>query len=231
MDLSVDCVIFGYNEVSNSLQVLLIEQEQLDEFTPPLKALPGDFVLEDEHLDDSAGRVLKELTSLSGVYLKQFFTFGNPNRVKHEKDQKWLQKHRENPYNRVITIGYYSLVRMEDYIAQPSSFAQKIEWINIHDIRELAFDHKEIIRLALEELREDTINNNISLELLPKKFTLAQLQSLYEIILDKELDKRNFRKSIKKIEELVPLNEKQKGVFHKPAQYYTFERERIVTEI
>jgi len=227
MDLSVDCVIFGFNESDNSLQVLLIEQEQFEDGLPPMKALPGDFVHENEHLHDAAKRVLKELTNLSGVYLKQFYTFGNPERVKEEKDQKWLKKYRKDPHNRVITIGYYSLVRMEDYVAQPSSFAKRVEWINVDAISLLAFDHFKIFSAGLKTLREDTINNNISLELLPKKFTLAQLQNLYQIILDKELDKRNFRKSIKKIEELKPLNEKQKGVFHKPAQLFSFERDLV----
>ncbi|MCB9202715.1 MAG: NUDIX hydrolase [Flavobacteriales bacterium] len=223
MDISVDCVIFGFNENSNSLQVLLIEQEKLENI-PPLSALPGDFVLEDEDLDDSAKRVLMELTNLSGVFLKQFHVFGDPNRIKEEKDQKWLLKNRKNPHNRVITIGYYSLVRMEDYRAQPASFAQKTEWIDINEIPTLAFDHNRIVKKALKTLRRDTLHNNISFELLPKKFTLAQLQNLYEIILNKELDRRNFRKSIKRLEELISLNEKQKNVFHKPAQLYSFKQ-------
>lgn len=221
-DVSVDCVIFGFNE--KSLQVLLIEQEEIEPGIPPFKALPGDLVYDDEDLDDAASRVLKELTGLSGVYLKQFKAFGNPNRVRDLKDQLWLRKFRTRPEARVITIAYYSLINMEEYSLQPASFAKKAEWIPLDKVPKLAFDHNEILEASLTHLREETLKNNISFELLPKKFTLAQLQNLYEVILDRTLDKRNFRKSIKKLEELVPLNEKQKGVYHKPAQLFSFRK-------
>ncbi len=222
--LSVDNVIFGYDEKSEKLKVLLIERRKISPDFQPMPALPGDLIYKDEDLQEAAERILKELTGLDGIYLKQFQAFGDPERVKQEKDRKWLEAMREEPDSRVITIGYYSLVRLEDYTPTPSSFAQKAEWINIEDVAPLAFDHNQIIDMAMEQLRNDTLAYNISFELLPKKFTLAQLQSLYEIILDKQLDKRNFRKSIKKMDEIVPLNEKQKGVYHKPAQLYTVER-------
>ncbi len=219
--LSVDNVIFGFDDKSTELKVLLIEQDQVTPDYTPFKALPGDLILKNEDLSQAAKRVLKELTNLEGIFLKQFQVFGDPERVREEKDQKWLQTTRENPNARVLTVGYYSLVRMEDYNPTPSSFAKKSVWLNINELPLLAFDHNTIIETALNQLRRDTVNYNISFELLPKKFTLAQLQSLYEIILNKELDKRNFRKSIKKMDEIVPLNEKQKGVNHKPAQLYT----------
>lgn len=230
LDISVDCVVFGYDETDNELKVLLIEQSRIDDKIEPLKALPGDHVMIDEHLHAAANRVLKELTGLDGLYLKQFYAFGNPNRVKFPKDQLWLHKVRTRPDARIITIGYYSLVRMEDYLLQPSSFAEKAEWVSIHEIpdMELAFDHNRIFERGLQVMRQDTQTNNISVELLPKKFTLAQLQDLYEKILEKELDKRNFRKLIKKSEEFIPLDEKQTGVFHKPAQLYSFERAKNI---
>jgi len=224
LDISIDCVVFGFDDNENSLKVLLIEQERISDTIDPQKALPGDLVLKEEDFDIAANRVLQELTGLTGLFLKQFYAFGNPQRLKHEKDQNWLQKYRINPEIRIITLGYYSIIRMEDYKLIPSSFASKAEWVDIDEIPNLAFDHNEILEMALENLRIDTINNNISFELLPKKFTLAQLQNLHEIIFDKELDKRNFRKFIKKMDELIPLNEKQKGVYHKPAQLYSYER-------
>ncbi|MDO5656553.1 MAG: NUDIX domain-containing protein [Flavobacteriaceae bacterium] len=221
LNVSVDCVVFGFDE--NQLKVLLIEQDQLSDTHIPLTALPGDHVFEGEDLDHAAGRVLKELTGLEGVYLKQFHAFGNPNRTKGAKDATWLKQFRKNPDAHIITIGYYSLVRMEDMNPKASSFAKITEWVDVNEIPDLAFDHNEIFEYALRTLRDDTESYHISFELLPKKFTLAQLQHLHELILNRKLDKRNFRKSVKKIEELIPLNEKQKGVFHKPAQLFSFE--------
>ena len=223
LDVSVDCVVFGFDDNDNSLKVLLIEQEKISE-QEPLKALSGDLVLNEENFDSAASRILEELTGLKGFFLKQFYAFSNPERVRQTKDQNWLHKYRKHPEQRIITIGYYSIIRMEDYNLIPSSFASKAEWMSISEIPDLAFDHNEILEMALEHLRSDTISNNISFELLPKKFTLAQLQNLHEIILDKELDKRNFRKYVKKMDELIPLNEKQKGVYHKPAQLYRYQK-------
>ncbi len=222
LDVSVDCVIFGFDE--DQLKVLLIEQEKLGDDHIPQKALPGDLVYKNEDLNDAAKRVLEELTGINGVFLKQFQAFGNPNRVKNLKDQTWLRKFRKNPDAQVVTIAYYSLVRMEEYEPQPSSFAKQAEWMDINEIPALGFDHNEIFDYALNKLRTDIETYHIGFELLPKKFTLGQLQQLYEVILDKKLDKRNFRKSIKKLDDLIPLNEKQKGVYHKPAQLYSFDK-------
>ncbi|MDA0882874.1 MAG: NUDIX domain-containing protein [Bacteroidetes bacterium] len=225
VDISVDCVVFGFD--GESLKLLLIEQSPAENF-PKEKlqfALPGDLVQEEEGLDDSAARVLKELTSLEGIYLKQFHTFGDPNRVKGLKDQDWLRTFRANPDQRVITVGYYSLVRMEDYQPEASSFARNASWIDVNDVPSLAFDHNEIVDEGIKTLREELDSKYIGFELLPDKFTLGQLQLLYEIILDKKLDKRNFRKNIKKMDQVIPLDEKQQGVLHKPAQLFRFERD------
>ncbi len=227
IDVSVDCVVFGFD--GESLNVLLIEQGLPESGVLTAEktqiALPGDMVLEDESLNDSAARVLKELTSLEGIYLKQFHTFGDPQRVRGLKDQDWLRSFRVNPDRRVITVAYYSLVKMDEYQPQPSSFAGNTSWVNVADIPELAFDHNDIVDKALEVLREELISRHIGFELLPEKFTLSQLQQLYEVILDKKLDKRNFRKNIKKLDQIVALDEKQTGVLHKPAQLFKFERE------
>lgn len=222
LDLSVDCVVFGFD--NDKLKLLVIEQERVVKDKPARKALPGNLVFESESLDEAASRVLKELTGLNGVYLRQFYTFGNPGRVRDLKDQEWLRKFRQRPDSRVISVAYYSLVKMEDYHLSPSSFAENAEWIDVEAIPELAFDHNEIVNRAIGKLRKDTENYNISFKLLPNKFTLSQLQKLYEVILNKELDKRNFRKSIRKIDSLIPLNEKQKNVDHKPAQLFMFRK-------
>lgn len=226
IDISVDNAVFGFD--GESLKVLLIEQDAEAFDLPKDKArhaLPGDLVLPDESLHESARRVLKELTSLEGIYLKQFFSFGNPDRVNSALDQEWLGSFRQHPERRVVTVAYYSLVKMDEYIPQASSFAARANWTSLDEIPQLAFDHNEILESAVATLREELISKNIGFELLPEKFTLSQLQSLYELILDKKLDKRNFRKNIKKMEQVVPLDEKQTGVLHKPAQLFKFERE------
>jgi len=224
-DLSVDNVVFGFD--GNQLQVLLIRQGlpgedmRTDRFH---MAVPGDLVHPEEGLDDAATRILSNLTSLEGIYLKQFRAFGDPNRVADEKDQEWLRKIRPFPDRRVVTIGYYSLVAMSEYRPKPSSFASRAEWCPLRDIPSLAFDHNQIVEAALGKLREDAAHHELMFELLPEKFTLGQFQRLHEIILDRTLDKRNFRKNVKKMAEVVPLDEKQEGVLHKPAQLYTYRR-------
>ena len=228
MDVSVDCVLFGLDD--KKLKVLLIEQRQADskdkKVTKLQTALPGDLLKETESLDEAAKRVLKELASLKAIYLKQFYAFGDPMRVKNLKDQEWLRTFRAHPERRVITVGYYSLVKMEDFQPKASSFAGKTKWVDVYSIPELAFDHNLIVDRALEIFRHELIADNIGFELLPEKFTLSQLQHLHEIILDKKLDKRNFRKNMLKMEHLKPLDEKQKGVLHKPAQLYQYRSKK-----
>jgi 8-oxo-dGTP diphosphatase len=226
IDISIDCVIFGFD--GETLKVLLIEQGAPEGGQMSIEnlqmALPGDLVNNEESLDENAARILKELTDLEGIYLKQFHAFGDPSRVKGLKDQEWLRSFRANPERRVITIAYYSLVKMDEYEPHAASFAGEIQWVDVYDIPSLAFDHNNITNTALDVLREELNTKHIGFELLPEKFTLSQLQKLYEIILDKKLDKRNFRKNIKKLDQVVPLNEKQQGVLHKPAQLFKYEK-------
>lgn len=224
-NVSVDCVVFGFD--NKSLNVLLIEQKDLGQQEKQL-ALPGDLVIEDESLDKAAERVLQELTGLKGIFLRQFHAFGDPNRVKNVKDLKWLQSYRENPQARVITVAYFALVRMEDFKPSASSFAERVFWQDIHNIPELAFDHNEITTDALENLRMQFEVNHVGFELLPEKFTLNQLQVLHEAVLDKELDKRNFRKKVLKESWVTPLEEKQRGVLHKPARLYMLNTAEVV---
>lgn len=226
MDVSVDCVIFGFDE--NKLKVLLIEQKQPQgqKSIKLQKALPGDLVGDEESLDASAARVLLELTTLEGIYLKQFYSFGNPERVRGLKDQEWLRSFRAHPERRVMTIGYYSLVKMDEYDPKASSFASKAYWVDVYKVPSLAFDHNLIVDSALQILRHELMADHIGFELLPEKFTLSQLQKLYEIILDKKLDKRNFRKNILRTNTVTALEEKQQGVLHKPAQLFSAQKAR-----
>jgi hypothetical protein len=223
INVSVDCVIFGFSE--DILKVLLIEQitDSLSNGAKRL-ALPGDLVYEDETLDTAAKRVLKELTNLENVFLKQFHTFGDPNRVKEEKDQYWLRKFRENPDARVITVSYYSIIKMEQYDLKASSFAQEVVWVPVNEVPKLAFDHNNILEVGLRHLRYQIKTNPVMFELLPDKFTLNQLQKLHEIVLNKKLDKRNFRRKMQKIKAVIPLDEKLKGISKKPSQLYFYDK-------
>lgn len=201
---SVDNVIFGFD--GNNLKVLLIRRKH--EPYAGYWALPGDIVQPDQDLDQGALQVLEQLTGIQNVYLEQVHTFGRVDR---------------HPRGRVITVAYYSLIKIDDVSIRPSSFADKVEWKEISAIESLAFDHYEIMMTCLQRLRRNVKYRPIGFELLPKKFTLTELQKLYESILEKDLDKRNFRKKILSMNILRAHNEMQQGVAHRPAKLYSFD--------
>jgi len=205
--VTVDNVIFGFDK--DDLKVLLIKRSE-----DPYKdqwALPGYFVQENENLDDAAVRVLDELTGLKDVYLEQVSTFGD------------IKRH---PSGRVITVAYYSLVAIHRFSLTPASVASKAEWVKVKDIKELSFDHLEILKSCFQRLKRKVRIEPIGFELLPPKFTLTDLQYLYESILEVTLDKRNFRKKILSMDLLVDLSEVQEGVAHRPARLYKFYESR-----
>ncbi|MBU6341285.1 MAG: NUDIX domain-containing protein [Bacteroidetes bacterium] len=206
---SVDNVIFGFD--GGDLKVLLIQRG-----AAPYKgkwALPGDLVYPNEDLDTAAQRVLEQLTGLRNVYLEQVKTFGAVDR---------------HPLGRVITIAYYSLIKISDYTVTPASFAQSAKWHSVNKVTELAFDHNEILFSCLNRLKRKVRMTPVGFELLPPKFTLTELQQLYESVLSpsKGLDKRNFRKKMLSMNLLVELTESQAGVAHRPAKLYQFDREK-----
>lgn len=226
--VSVDCVLFGFHE--GDLKVLLIERSYAAESNSSESGkdllLPGDLVYDNEDLDTSAKRILKELTNLENIFLEQFHAFGDPNRVRKSTDKTWLESIRSEPQARVITIAYYSLVKIEDYNPTASSFARNASWYPLNQLPELAFDHNEIVSFGLKALKKKIQTHPIGFELLPNKFTLSQLQKLYETIMGHGLDKRNFRRQIIKKGLLKPLLEKQKHVPHKRAQLFEFDKEK-----
>ncbi len=209
INVSTDCVIFGFDEDANDLKVLLIERGE-EPFYGQM-ALPGDLVNQNEDIDSSAKRVLRELAGLEDIFLEQLYTFGN------------LTRH---PLGRVVTIAYYALIKPSDSNLVPASFAKRAEWRAISDIKELAFDHYNILSAALNRLKGKIRYQPIGFNLLPEKFTLSQLQKLYEVILDTDYDKRNFRKKILSMDILIPTNERQKGVAHRAARLYEFDLEK-----
>jgi len=221
--VSVDCVVFGFE--FGKLNVLLLGrrmQFEGKEFND-LK-LPGDLVRKDEDLDTAAARVLYELTGLDKIYLKQFAAIGSPNRLSGQpRDLEWLRSI-GHPEEIVVTIAYYSLINIDQDKASNFALQSNACWYDVSEVKELAFDHLSVLQQALKALRTEFVLNPIAFELLPPKFTLGQLQQLYEVILGNNLDKRNFRKKVATMAHIIPINEKQVGVSHKPASYYTFSR-------
>ena len=207
---SVDNVIFGFDD--GDLKVLLIERGE-DPFMGKW-ALPGDLVYPNEDIDSAATRVLKELTGLENVYLEQVKAFGA------------VERH---PLGRVITIAYYSLIKISSNKLKTSSFAKKAKWHSVNEVEALAFDHSEILKSSFTLLKKSIRTRPIGFELLPPKFTLTQLQHLYEAILGSELDKRNFRKKIVSMGLLLDLGEMQEGVAHRPAKLYKFDKDKYET--
>jgi 8-oxo-dGTP diphosphatase len=225
-NVSVDCAIFSFD--GSDLEVLLIERMAGETaLEDDLLALPGNLIYQDENLDQAANRVLFELTGLENIFLEQVYTFGDPARITKQKDQDWLKKIRAHPEARVITVAYTSLVKKSNLKVTPSSFARKALWVKVKEVPQLAFDHNDIFKKALDFLKVKIYSEPLGYELLPERFTLAQLQKLYEAILDDSFDKRNFRRKILRTSFIVPLDEKQQGVAHKPARLYRFDKSQF----
>ncbi|MFT4687620.1 MAG: 8-oxo-dGTP diphosphatase [Neolewinella sp.] len=204
---TVDNVIFGFDD--GKLKVLLIKrnEEPFNDFW----ALPGYFVQQHEDLDAAAQRVLRETTGLENVYLEQVHSFGSPGR---------------HDFGRVITVAYYSLVKVADFELHAASIAEEVAWHDVEDISTLAFDHEEIIRVALNSLKRRIRTQPVGFKLLPPAFTLTDLQHLYEAVWEVDLEKRNFRKKILSMNLLRDLGRSQTGVAHRPARLYSFEENR-----
>ncbi len=185
--------------------------------------LPGDFISDKEDPNTAATRVLWELTGLKNIFLQQFSVFGSPDRTKKQHDTEWLRQTTGLPIERVVTIAYYALIKIGD--SNPS-YMNKLRagWFDVDENIELAFDHTEIILEALKTLRRKLQFEPVGIELLPDKFPIRQVQKLYELILGKELDNRNFRKKVLKAQYIIPLDEKEKEVAHKPALLYRFDK-------
>ncbi|GAA4421401.1 NUDIX hydrolase [Bremerella cremea] len=203
--LTVDIVVFALD--ADDLMVMLIQRD-LEPFEGQW-ALPGGFVHLDETLDDAARRELQEETGLQGIFLEQLYTYGDLNR---------------DPRERVVTVAYYALVNLEGHNVQASTDARNAAWFSVNELPDLAFDHANILAAAHERLRGKVRYQPIGFELLPEKFTLRQLQHLYEVILDRELDKRNFRKKVLSMEIVQETDEIEKDVAHRAARLYRFDQ-------
>lgn len=205
--LTVDAVVFGLDE--EDLKVLLIRRD-LEPFRGRW-ALPGGFVRVEESLEDAVRRELCEETGIDRVFFEQLYTFGDPGR---------------DPRERIVTVAYYALVKLSDHRVKAATDASDAAWFAVSEARNLAFDHEHILAVALERLKGKVRYQPIGFELLPPQFTLSQLQHLYETVLEKPLDKRNFRKKILGMDFLVATDEVQKDVAHRAARLYRFDRKK-----
>lgn len=204
--ISVDCVIFGFDQ--NELKVLLIKSD-LENFGDQWSLL-GDLVRPDENLDYASYRVLKERTGLDDVYLEQVYTFGEVKR---------------HPAGRVITTAYYSLINIKDHQLKLSN--NELHWHPVNEISTMAFDHKTILNTCLDRLRSKIEEHPIVFNLLPEKFSLRELQNLYESILGTKMDRRNFRKKFFLMDWLVDMNELEQDVPHRPGKLYRFNTSKF----
>jgi 8-oxo-dGTP diphosphatase len=200
--LSVDCVIFGFDE--NKLKVLLIRSD-LKKYLGKWSLL-GDLVRPDEDLDEAAYRILKQRTGLSDVFLEQVQTFGAVNR---------------HPANRVVTVAYCTLLNIQHH--KLKILDNELHWHDVDSITEMAFDHKAILDTSYSRLQKRVKEHPLGFSLLPSKFSLRELQNLYEAILNIKLDRRNFRKKFFSMDFLVDLNEIETEVPHRPGKLYKFD--------
>lgn len=221
--LSVDCVLIGFDD--EGLKVLLVERAPVGESqTEYVFKLPGDLIYENEDLDDAARRVLFDLTGMSSPHLEQFQTFASPSRTGSPEDRAWVEAMSGHKIGRVVTVAYLSMLRISTKLRKLGE-CHKTRWISVEDLPQLAFDHQYIINLALERIRAAVKKEPAMLyDMLPAKFTALQLRRLNEEILGKLMDVRNFHKKIASRPYIVPLEQYEKGVAHRAARYYRFDR-------
>jgi len=208
---TIDCVIFSFED--GELNVLLAERNEY-----PYKdwwALPGYFVNKYEEMEDAVSRILLEMTGLKDIYMDQLAAFAGVKR---------------HPEGRILTVAYMALLQIDDVrnkISSGTNYMRQLKWFPVSDLPDLAFDHKEILSLSLDRLKKTVTYSTAPYELLPTKFTLTQLQQVYESLLNKKLDKRNFRKKINNLGYLKELNEVQKGVSYRAAKLYSFDTKKF----
>lgn len=225
--LSVDCAIFGYDE--GSLKVLVAKMV----FKGNFYALPGGYVLQNEDIDAAAARILRERTGIDQIYLQQFYTFGNAERnsktfftkvvklnptltsssPKDKKTFDWLS-------NRFVTIGYYALIDISKAVPQKSEMDQSIDWYDVDALPPMIMDHQSIVQKALSALRNSLDENLLAFKLLPEKFTMKDVQQVYETIYNTSFVRTNFQKKILELNVLERLDKKFTGAANKAPYYY-----------
>ncbi|MDR0823682.1 MAG: NUDIX hydrolase [Prevotella sp.] len=219
--VSVDCVVFGFDD--DQLNILLVQRDVDKTGVKDLK-LPGSLIYNEEDVDDAANRVLFELTGIKKMTLRQFRCFASPDRASDPDDMKWLDKAYQPNINRLITVAYLSLCKVDRKLNNISKYKQT-EWCPIDRLPQMPFDHNQIVKKSLTEIRAWIERNPaVVFELLPHKFTISQLHKLYEAIYNKNIDIRNFHKKVATMSYVQPLDEKQKDVSHRAARYFKFDK-------
>ncbi|MVM39919.1 NUDIX domain-containing protein [Spirosoma sp. HMF3257] len=217
--LSLDCVIFGFHDTR--LKVLLLRWKDTNEWS-----LPGGFIYKDESVDTAAGRVLCERTGLDQLFLQQFHLFGDA--VRYDRDDTWQRQKMPMKFGdrwpeRTISMGYYALVDYTKVTPSADFMSDECCWWEVGELPSLLFDHQHIIEVALKTLRLQLNWQPIGLNLMPQKFTIPELQRLYEAVLDRPLDARNFHKKITGLSILSRLEERRTGGAHKSPYLYQFD--------
>ncbi len=220
-NISVDCVIFGFHE--NELKVLLLLAKYAG-----IWALPGGFILKEEHMDDSAKRILKNRTGLDEIFMHQFHVFSQPDRSSKVINQQFLKNVGVEMkdswmFERFLSVGYSALVDFTKVQTAPDEFDSACKWFNVNSLPDMILDHRQILETALKELQLNLNYQPIGYNLLPEKFTMPELQKLYETILNKKLDRRNFQRKIMATNILKKLADTKKGVAHKAPVLYKFD--------
>jgi 8-oxo-dGTP diphosphatase len=207
--ITVDLAIFTVN--NNKLKVMLLKRAE--EPFQGTWSMPGGFLLHGESLEEAAQRVLREKTGVKNVYMEQLYTFGDPQR---------------DPRSRVITVAYFALIPWKELDQPESQKVTDLTWSSVDGLPKLAFDHKTILNYAVKRLRAKASYSNIVYSLMPKQFRLSELQSMYEIIINDKLDKRNFRKQMLATGLLEETGKKDSSGAHRPAMLYQFKKMEIV---
>ena len=222
--LSIDCVVFGFHE--NQLKILLLKSKFFDQWS-----LPGGFVQQEETLEAAATRILQERTGVEEIFLTQFRVFSDPDRKNPGFQQDTMEKAGISMDNyewfnqRFLSVGFYALVEFSKVQPLPDAYSAKCEWKNIEDSPHLMMDHKQILETALQTLRLQLRYQPVGYNLLPEKFTMPELQKLYETILNRELDRRNFQRKILSYKILKRLPERRTGVAYKAPYLYCFDQQ------
>lgn len=220
-NISVDCVIFGFHE--NILKVLLLKYHDLD-----LWSLPGGFVFKDEDLDRAAFRVLYERTHLENIFLQQFYTFGSIDRTENNIHQVLLENKNIEVqkdhwiFERFITVGYCSLIDFSLVETFPDSFSESCTWFEVNDLPKMALDHEKIIARGLEHIRKSIDTQLVASNLLPEKFTMKELQTVYETVLDEKFRRNNFQRKVLGENSLERLEKLFDGSPNKAPYLYRF---------
>lgn len=220
--LSIDCVVFGFHD--NQLKVLVLKSKYVDEWS-----LPGGFVKSSDTMEEAASRILFERTGVENIFLKQFRVFSDPTRINPIFKEDALKRADIDMDNfawlnqRFISIGFYALVEYSKVESKPDVISEKCEWKNIDEVGRLMMDHNQILNEALETLRLQLRYQPIGYNLLPEKFTMPELQKLYETILGRELDRRNFQRKILSYKIVKRLPERRTGVAYKAPYLYRFD--------